>query len=321
MEFCRQSHLTYNLCCYEKYMLIIIALILAIPTYGFSLILLFGYWWYKHKKLEKNLQKAIHHLLNNSSAISTCFDDIDYRHAATYLREKATRLRVQSGLYLEYEFDSDKGILVVKLDKEPNGKSAVMNASFIETWILNGTNWLNQFRSEYNQISIDEFPQLKEIVLGAAHLPEYSKDIKYLPKEIFKIQSLESMHLQYCNLKELPDEIKNLTKLKDLKLGGNALVSLPDSIVNLKSLEILTIWRNDLLRLPENIGKLTNLKGLSLWDTPLNYLPDSIVNLNRLEGLELFSMPNLKLTDSQKLWIKKLRENGCDVMIDEELIE
>lgn len=54
---------------------------------------------------------------------------------------------------------------------------------------------------------------------------------------------------------------------------------------------------------------------------PLNYLPDSIVNLNRLEGLELFSMPNLKLTDSQKLWIKKLRENGCDVMIDEELIE
>lgn len=318
-------------------MLTIIALILAIPTYGLSLVLLVAYWWYQHKKLEKNLKSAIQYLLHDSSALGTCFDEINYKHAAAYLNGKATKVRSQIGYYIEYEFALNQGVMVVILDKEPNGSKAILNASLEnqqtynhkpinnvnkkDDWRVAGAQWLNQFNREHSKISVEDFPRLKEIILGSAAYPEFSKDIQYLPKEICKLKLLEKLHLQNCNIKALPNEISNLTELKHLKLGGNSLVTIPDTIAELPKLEILTMWMNRIEFLPENIGDCKSLKGLDLSHNPISYLPDSIVRLNKLTDLYMSSVPNLQLTVPQKEWVKELRKNGCEIYIDESLLK
>ena len=105
-------------------------------------------------------------------------------------------------------------------------------------------------------------------------------------------------------------------KLKVLKLGGNNLSFLPKEIVNLKELEILTIWNNQLKELPEEICLLKNLKGLDISMNSLSILPDHII---RLTGLKAFyyQNDNLKLNESQKTWIKTLKNNGCELFPEE----
>lgn len=154
---------------------------------------------------------------------------------------------------------------------------------------------------------------LKALFLGSASHPEIIlNNLTKLPKGIGNLAELREIHLQFNSLSELPSEIGNLKKLKWLKLGGNNLSFLPKDIGNLKELEVLTIWNNQLKKLPEEICLLTNLKGLDISMNSLSILPDYII---RLTGLKAFyyQNDNLKLNGSQKAWIKKLKNNGCEL--------
>ena len=164
---------------------------------------------------------------------------------------------------------------------------------------------------------ICKLTNLKVLALGSASHPEIILNkLTKLPIGIGNLVNLTDIYLQFNSLSELPAEIGNLRELMVLKLGGNNLSFLPKEIGNLKKLEILTIWNNQLKELPEEICLLTNLKGLDISLNSLSILPDYII---RLTGLRKFyyQNDNLKLNGSQKAWIKKLKNNGCEIFPEE----
>jgi hypothetical protein len=160
---------------------------------------------------------------------------------------------------------------------------------------------------------ICKLTNLKVLALGSATHPEIILNkLTKLPRVIGNLAGLTDIYLQFNSLSELPSEIGNLRKLKVLKLGGNDLSFLPKDIGNLKELEILTIWNNQLKELPEEICLLKNLKGLDISRNSLSTLPDYIIHLTGLKAF-YYQNDNLKLNESQKAWIKTLKNNGCEL--------
>ena len=145
--------------------------------------------------------------------------------------------------------------------------------------------------------------------------------ITKLPKEIGNLASLEELLVEECPLIELPKEIYKLTNLKLLALAGSCLVHLPKEIGSLISLEELRLTRNNLEELPKEIGNLVGLEKLYLADNQLVGLPQEIENLTNLIELSFANNKDLILTDTQKVWIKNLKNNGCNVYIDNNLME
>ena len=73
--------------------------------------------------------------------------------------------------------------------------------------------------------------------------------------------------------------------------------------------------------MPECIGNLKKLKVLWLHDNELNRLPKSIVNLTELISIDLQKNKHLILFQNQKNWLKHLKENGCSILVDDDLME
>ena len=293
----------------------IFALLFAIPTYGVSILILFGYMFYKTKNLKSNLNNAIKFLAKENSVIAVCFTEINYVQALAFVSEFGKMIK-KTGTYIEFNIAIEGCIYAVILDREPNGKGIVLNAKNIH-WVMHVHMWLSKYLSYKYVPTFTEIPLLTSIVLGSAIHPEYSYNVKEISVYLCKSKSLEKLYLQHNLIAELPEEIGDLENLKDLKLGGNCLKKLPKTIGNLKNLEILTAWSNELVEIPPEIGQLSNLKGLSFWGNPLAKLPEEITKLTKLEILELGLMPNLTLSPSQKIWINNLIESGCDVWLDE----
>ena len=294
----------------------IIALVLAVPTYGVSILILFAYMFYKTKNLKTNMEKAIVYLSNDNHFQGTCFDEISYTQAIGYASETG-QITDQVGLYIEFKVEINEKKYEVTLNREPNRDGAILNAKNID-WIEAVYSWLFRNMNSRNLPDISKILSLTKVKVGSAAWPEHYKcDIKEIPKDLCRIKSLEELHFQFNQLKELPEEIGNLENLKWLKIGGNKLETLPPTIGKLKNLQVLTVWQNNLVEIPPEIGLLSNLKGLSFWGNPLASLPEEITKLTQLKVLEINIMPNLCLSPNQKVWIKNLTENGCTIYIDD----
>ena len=131
------------------------------------------------------------------------------------------------------------------------------------------------------------------------------EDLTEIPKEIGNLTNLVALSIIGChNLKELPKEIGNLTKLGcngDSRYGGilyiqdcHNLEELPKEIGNLSNLGCLHIGGcHNLKELPKEIGNLSNLTYLTIEDCPnLKELPKEIENLDIT--LTIYNCPNLK---------------------------
>ena len=135
---------------------------------------------------------------------------------------------------------------------------------------------------------------------------DYIEAKNSLPKEIFKLNSLEQLHIEVEDLTEIPKEIGNLTNLVALSIiGCHNLKELPKEIGNLTKLGcngdsryggILYIQDcHNLEELPKEIGNLSNLTGLEIGGCPnLKELPKEIGNLSNLTYLTIEDCPNLK---------------------------
>ncbi|XP_047557517.1 leucine-rich repeat-containing protein 27 [Lutra lutra] len=90
--------------------------------------------------------------------------------------------------------------------------------------------------------------------------------------EIFKIPSLEQLHLQRNALCELPtDFFQLLPNLTWLDLRCNRIKALPSGIGAHKHLKTLLLERNPLKMLPVELGNVTSLKALNLRHCPLEF--------------------------------------------------
>ena len=111
-------------------MKIIIALILAIPTYGLSLLILLAYWFCKTKNLKGNMEKAIVYLSDNNYP-GTCFNEISYPQAVCYAGDMG-QITYQEGLYIEFSIQINRKKYQVDLNREPNGNGAILRAKNID---------------------------------------------------------------------------------------------------------------------------------------------------------------------------------------------
>ena len=133
---------------------------------------------------------------------------------------------------------------------------------------------------------------------------DYIEAKNSLPKEIFKLNSLEQLHIEVEDLTEIPKEIGNLTNLVALSIiGCHNLKELPKEIGNLTKLGcngdsryggILYIQDcHNLEELPKEIGNLSNLGCLHIGGCHnLKELPKEIENLDIT--LTIYNCPNLK---------------------------
>lgn len=123
----------------------------------------------------------------------------------------------------------------------------------------------------------------------------YWSDITFLPKEIGKLSSLESLTIVGAsNLTALPKEIGRLTSLKYLTVSGTQIASLPKEMGRLSSLKGLYLSNNQLISLPKEMGKLTSLEYLYLNYNKIDGVPQGMVHLLESNGGKLIVYNNGK---------------------------
>lgn len=88
--------------------------------------------------------------------------------------------------------------------------------------------------------------------------------ISRVPKEIYKLENLESLYLSGNDITELPEEISKLRCLKCLDVSGNRLRRLPDGIGEMRNLKFLILDENELSELPLRLSELRALRYLSV---------------------------------------------------------
>ncbi|TKW02559.1 hypothetical protein SEVIR_8G249760v4 [Setaria viridis] len=111
--------------------------------------------------------------------------------------------------------------------------------------------------------------------------------ISKLPTEIGKLQHLETLDVSDTMVTELPREMKNLERLETLDVCRTKVTELPTWIEKLQSLKTLDVSRTEVTELPREIGKLQHLETLDVSRTKVTELPMEIKNLERLETLDV----------------------------------
>ncbi|CAO2583725.1 Leucine-rich repeat-containing protein 27 [Lemmus lemmus] len=96
--------------------------------------------------------------------------------------------------------------------------------------------------------------------------------------ELFKIPTLQQLHLQRNSLSEIPkDFFLLLPNLTWLDLRYNKIKALPSEIGSHRHLRTLLLERNPIKTLPVELGQVTTLKALNLRHCPLEFPPHLIV--------------------------------------------
>ena len=133
-------------------------------------------------------------------------------------------------------------------------------------------------------------------------------DFETLPREIFKLLDLHTLHLHDCKaLTTLPREIAKFTKLKSLNLSGcTGLKTLPREIAQLTDLEFLILRDcTGLQSLPQEMVQLTHLINLTLNGCICLEAPPDLSELPCLTTVHTW-----KASAAAKEWHKSLRRRA-----------
>ena len=311
-------------------MLLILALLLAIPSYGLTLVLYVAWATLKKRQQKINpnklnvLQKAVYYVAEKAKGEAISFDDINFYLLEKHFVENDINPRKIYGFNSRYHYDFEITIGARKYDvqispgERPNENDAIFRARPSEPWLDELFSWM-QHAFENGRIEKYWLRSQAGISFGAAHAPEYAPEKPvHVPELLGRLTDCQSLRLINQHIVSLPRSIGKMVKLKELKLGGNALERLPNEICNLSNLELFTIWMNELKELPSEFGKLSNLRRLDLSDNQLTRLPDSIINLGNIERFYMTGNKDLKLTTLQKNWIVGLLERDAVVLIDKD---
>lgn len=317
-----------------KNMLPILALVLAIPTYGLSLVAYIGWVAYKKKSSlsnTQNLNKVERAILlvareHNGSVLGTSVEGVTYSEVMSVftnkmLFEKESYRNIGKSVEVQLTLTGSK--FDVHLSREPNGgKEAILRVRRSERWLDELYTWLVPNEGFSHNTSKYFLPHKESIIMGSATMPEWRpKEPTHVPANIGYLTHLETLGLINQHLVSLPESLRNLRNLKELKLGGNSLTCFPRQVFDMPNLEVLTLWFNDIEELPSDIGELVTLRGLDLSHNKFKSLPDSITNLIRLKKFYMFYDGEVELTRAQKIWLVELIRAGAEVSLNKEVDE
>ncbi|KAI5315214.1 hypothetical protein L3X38_044390 [Prunus dulcis] len=144
------------------------------------------------------------------------------------------------------------------------------------------------------------------------------KSLVSLPTNIWKLKSLESLHLSGCSkfqhfpeiseaMKHLEESVVGLTAIK--LIDCKSLVSLPTNIWKLKSLESLDLSGcSKFQHFPEILEAMKHLEFLNLSGTMVKEVPPSIGNLVALRKLDLGDSKYLEVVQDYLFRLTSLQE-------------
>lgn len=241
----------------------VVALILAIPTYGISLALLIAYKFYQAGRSVNSIGKVLTHLGNEGTGEGTSIQGIHYLQAKTFLDEKGEHVESLNLLHT-YLLKSDGSVLLVELNKEPQGSGAIFRVKNMD-WLLRIHRWARAGNLPQKRISLADLYKL----------------------EIFSDDPLDDIGSSILDqpVESLPADFYRLPYLKKLFINGKALVSLGTNIGKMKSLEVLNVSAADVI--PPEVGALENLVALQFAWGQVEHVPEEIGGLRKLRYLML----------------------------------
>jgi internalin A len=127
--------------------------------------------------------------------------------------------------------------------------------------------WLNDNKFASLPESLGLLENLNRLMLSNG---EEGIPLGNLPDWISRLENLEHLWAQSCNLKNLPEWIGELSKLEDLVVQDNEITELPSSMQQLKHINHLAIDTNHIVDLPIWLVKFEKLKHFSIGNNPLN---------------------------------------------------
>ncbi len=101
-----------------------------------------------------------------------------------------------------------------------------------------------------------------------------------LPEELFNLDRLEVLVLDFNELTELPSEIKYLKSLKKLIAPWNHIEELPYEIGYLSELEVINLTYNQVSQYPKVLFCLEKLRYVSLKRNPIEFDPLALTHVN-----------------------------------------
>lgn len=282
----------------------IIALILAIPTYGTSLLVLIIYNYYWNKFFIDKVNKTIKWLSTDDSPLSTSFYNIKYIDACNYV-DKFGSITCKENDYIEFDIDIEKIKYSVILNRDINGRDATLHSMVHIGWVDKIQEWIANHHSLSRY-----FPKDNEDIINIEHLNISSCNIDYIPPEIGNFKKLKTLILDNNNLSYLPNEIGNLKNLETLTFGWNKIHSLPQEIVNLKKLKKLSLCGD--VKLFELIMERVKFKDLSMesFDENVKLCNDHYA---KIRDYKTNCNNIIVFAAGQKDWINELKSKGCDL--------
>ncbi|XP_026869140.2 volume-regulated anion channel subunit LRRC8E [Electrophorus electricus] len=115
----------------------------------------------------------------------------------------------------------------------------------------------------------------------------WHNSIAYMPEDISKLRSLETLDLSWNKIRRLPPRLCYCTRLRLLDLSHNQLTSLPPEIGILQSLWHFSVAYNSLEVLPDELFSCKRLRTLDLGNNSIALLSARVGNLAHLVTLEL----------------------------------
>ncbi|MBD0778974.1 leucine-rich repeat domain-containing protein [Maribacter sp. ANRC-HE7] len=86
------------------------------------------------------------------------------------------------------------------------------------------------------------------------------------------------------NLTRIPKNINRINSLETLDANSNNLESLPASLGSIETLAVLTLASNQLNTVPPELGQLNNLALLSITNNPITSLPQEVCDMQTTNG-------------------------------------
>ncbi|TKW02571.1 hypothetical protein SEVIR_8G249881v4 [Setaria viridis] len=98
-------------------------------------------------------------------------------------------------------------------------------------------------------------------------------EITEIPREIWRLQNLETLEVRNTSICKLPMEIGTLVHLRTLNVSGTMVTEVPREITGLSRLENLDVSSTRVKELPKEVGKLQELRTLDIRVTKVRELP------------------------------------------------